>query len=139
MKNKALVGIAMGSDSDWPVMKKAADVLEELGIAYEKRVVSAHRTPDDMAEYGKSAASRGLRVIVAGLDMDYRGLPFGPMPSLMATAETVTKMSAICTACGSPASRSQRLEGSNERSQILVGADEIYEPRCRRCFEPPLD
>lgn len=82
-------------------------------------------------------ANRGLRVIVAGLDLDYRGLPFGPMPTLMATAEMVTKMSAICTSCGQPASRSQRLEGSNERSQILVGAGEIYEARCRRCFDPP--
>ncbi len=82
-------------------------------------------------------ANRGLRVIAAGLDMDYRGQPFGPMPALMATAEMVTKMSAICTLCGNPASRSQRLEGSNERQQILVGAGEIYEPRCRRCFEPP--
>ncbi len=82
-------------------------------------------------------ANRGLRVIVAGLDLDYRGVPFGPMPELMATAEMVTKMSAICTSCGGAASRSQRLDGSNERSQVLVGAGEIYEARCRRCFEPP--
>jgi thymidine kinase len=82
-------------------------------------------------------ANRGLRVIAAGLDLDYRGQPFGPMPALMATAESVTKMQAICTLCGNPASRSQRLAGSNERAQILVGAGEIYEPRCRRCFEPP--
>lgn len=66
MKQKILVGIAMGSDSDWPVLKDAAALLEELGIAYEKRVVSAHRTPDDMANYGKEAAERGLRVIIAG-------------------------------------------------------------------------
>lgn len=56
----------MGSDSDWPVLKEAGAVLDELGIPYEKRVVSAHRTPDDMAEYGRTAAARGLRVIVAG-------------------------------------------------------------------------
>ncbi len=66
MKMKALVGIAMGSDSDWPVLKEAAVLLDQLGIAYEKRVVSAHRTPEDMAEYGRSAIERGLRVIIAG-------------------------------------------------------------------------
>ncbi len=82
-------------------------------------------------------ANRGLRVIVAGLDLDYRGFPFGPMPDLMATAEYVTKMSAICTSCGNPASRSQRLEMTNESSQILVGASEVYEARCRRCFDVP--
>jgi 5-(carboxyamino)imidazole ribonucleotide mutase len=66
MKSKALVGIAMGSDSDWPVLKEAAALLAQFGIAHEKRVVSAHRTPDDMAEYGRSAAARGLKVIIAG-------------------------------------------------------------------------
>lgn len=66
MKKKALVGIAMGSDSDWPVLKEAAALLDQLGIPYEKRVVSAHRTPDDMADYGRSAADRGLRVLIAG-------------------------------------------------------------------------
>ena len=84
-------------------------------------------------------ANRGLRVIVAGLDLDYRGMPFGPMPLLMATAEMVTKMSAICTSCGNPASRTQRLEDRTaDRDQVLVGATEFYEARCRRCFEPPL-
>lgn len=61
-----LVGIVMGSDSDWPVMKAAADICARFGVAYEARVVSAHRTPDDMAEYGKTAAGRGLKVIIAG-------------------------------------------------------------------------
>jgi 5-(carboxyamino)imidazole ribonucleotide mutase len=64
--NPPVVGIAMGSDSDWPVLKDAATVLEQLGVAFEKRVVSAHRTPEDMAEYGRSAIARGLKVIVAG-------------------------------------------------------------------------
>lgn len=67
MKSKnVLVGIAMGSDSDWPILKEAAEKLEKLGVRFEKRVVSAHRTPDDMASYGKSAAKRGLKVIIAG-------------------------------------------------------------------------
>ncbi len=60
------IGIVMGSDSDWATMKAAADICDQFGIAYEKRVVSAHRTPDDMAEYGRSAQSRGLKVIIAG-------------------------------------------------------------------------
>ncbi len=63
---KALVGIAMGSDSDWPILQEAAAKLEQLGVSYEKRVVSAHRTPDDMSDYGKTAAERGLKVIIAG-------------------------------------------------------------------------
>ena len=60
------VGIIMGSQSDWPTMKEAADVLEELGIAYEKKIVSAHRTPDRLWDYGKTAVERGLHVIIAG-------------------------------------------------------------------------
>jgi len=64
--SKPLVGIIMGSDSDWPTLKAAADACAEFGVAYEARVVSAHRTPDDMANYAKTAASRGLRVIIAG-------------------------------------------------------------------------
>jgi 5-(carboxyamino)imidazole ribonucleotide mutase len=63
---KPLVGIIMGSDSDWPTLKAAAKACAEFGVAYEARVVSAHRTPDDMADYAKTAASRGLRVIIAG-------------------------------------------------------------------------
>lgn len=65
MKKKFVVGLAMGSDSDWPVLEAAADLLKEFGIDFEKRVVSAHRTPEDMAEYGKSAHDRGLKVIIA--------------------------------------------------------------------------
>ena len=61
-----LVGIIMGSDSDWPTMRAAAETCREFGVAFEARVVSAHRTPDDMAEYARSAIARGLRVIIAG-------------------------------------------------------------------------
>jgi 5-(carboxyamino)imidazole ribonucleotide mutase len=65
MKKKFVVGLAMGSDSDWPVLSQAAEILEEFGIAFEKRVVSAHRTPEDMADYGRTASERGLKVIIA--------------------------------------------------------------------------
>ena len=81
-------------------------------------------------------ANQGKRVIVAGLDQDYLGRPFEPMPQIMAIAEYVTKTLAVCMRCGSPANRSQRLTGSDGR--VLVGAKESYEPRCRRCFEPDM-
>lgn len=80
-------------------------------------------------------ADQGKRVIVAGLDKDYRGVPFEPIPSLMAVAEDVTKTLAICMRCGAPANNTQRLVESTDR--VVVGAQGMYEARCRRCFEPP--
>lgn len=80
-------------------------------------------------------AGAGKRVIVAGLDLDYRGEPFEPMPQMMAVSEYVSKQLAICMVCGEPAHFSQRLSTSTER--IQVGAKETYEARCRRHFEPP--
>jgi thymidine kinase len=86
-------------------------------------------------------ADRGLRVILAGLDMDFRGEPFGPMPLLMAEAEEVTKLQAICVSCGAPASRTQRLiddePAAYDEPIILVGGSESYEARCRHCHEVP--
>lgn len=66
MSENAVIGIIMGSQSDWPIMKNAAEILEELGIAYETRIVSAHRTPDRLYDYAKSAKDKGLKVIIAG-------------------------------------------------------------------------
>jgi len=66
MENQPLIGIVMGSDSDWPTMKEAAGIIEDFGIEYEKKVVSAHRTPDLMARYGKEARNRGLKIVIAG-------------------------------------------------------------------------
>jgi thymidine kinase len=80
-------------------------------------------------------ASRGLRVIVAGLDQDYLGRPFEPMPQLMAIAEYVDKTLAICMRCGAPANRTQRLVASTDR--VVVGGSHEYEARCRRCHELP--
>ncbi|GGE28558.1 thymidine kinase [Pullulanibacillus camelliae] len=86
-------------------------------------------------------ANKGLRVIVAGLDMDFRGEPFPPVPNLMAVSETVTKLNAICAVCGAPASRTQRLINGKPACYddpiIMVGASESYEPRCRHCHEVP--
>ncbi|MFC4558093.1 thymidine kinase [Virgibacillus kekensis] len=86
-------------------------------------------------------ANQGIRVIIAGLDTDFRGEPFGPVPKLMALSESVTKLNAICPVCGSPASRTQRLINGEPASYddpvILVGASESYEPRCRHHHEVP--
>jgi thymidine kinase len=79
-------------------------------------------------------ADRGLRVIVAGLDLDYLRRPFGPMPQLLAMAEYVDKMHAVCMRCGQPAHYSQRIAGGSQ--QLQVGDTESYEARCRSCFEP---
>jgi thymidine kinase len=84
-------------------------------------------------------AIQGTRVIIAGLDMDFRGEPFGPMPTLMARAERVDKLQAICVVCGGPASRTQRLINGQPAAYndpiILVGASEVYEARCRGCHK----
>lgn len=79
-------------------------------------------------------ADLGKRVVVAGLDMDFRGVPFGPMPELLAIAEQVLKVTAICARCGASAAYTQRLVKSEER--VVVGAAGVYEARCRRCHEP---
>lgn len=89
-----------------------------------------------IVEVLEALANRGVRVIAAGLDQDYLGRPFEPMPQIMAVAEVVTKTLAVCVRCGAPAGRSQRLSAGEGR--VLVGASESYEPRCRRCFEPDL-
>jgi len=81
-------------------------------------------------------ADQGKRVIVAGLDQDYLGKPFEPMPQLLAIAEYITKTLAICMVCGNPANHTQRLVVSGDR--VLLGAQGTYEARCRRCFDPTL-
>jgi thymidine kinase len=86
-------------------------------------------------------ADRGVRVILAGTDVDFRGLPFGPMPTLMCAAEVVDKLHAICVVCGGPASRNQRLVDGKpapwESPTIMVGGMESYEARCRHCHKVP--
>lgn len=94
-----------------------------------------------IAELCERLANQGLRVILAGLDMDFRGEPFGPMPLLMAQAEQVDKLQAICMICGAPASRTQRLidgrPANYDDPVIMVGASEVYEARCRQHHEVP--
>jgi thymidine kinase len=90
----------------------------------------------DLPAACSALADRGVRVIVAGLDQDYLGKPFDPMPQLLAIAEYITKTHAICMVCGNPANHTQRLVPSGDR--VLVGAAGLYEARCRRCFDPHL-
>lgn len=89
---------------------------------------------NDLVEVCRQLAESGKRVIVAGLDQDFMGEPFEPIPQLAAVAEYVTKLHAVCVVCGQPANHSQRLSGGHNR--VELGAKEAYEPRCRECFDP---
>jgi thymidine kinase len=87
---------------------------------------------DNLPEVCNILANKGIRVIVAGLDMDFKGRPFGPVPALMAIAEHVTKVHAVCVCCGAPANYSYRT--SSKEGKVLIGEKESYEPRCRNCY-----
>ena len=87
----------------------------------------------DLIDVCQQLAFRGKRVIIAGLDMDFAGLPFGPMPQLLAVAEYITKVHAICVHCGNLATHSYRL--SEDNAQVLLGAKDLYEHRCRVCYQ----
>lgn len=110
---------------------KAQEILEKAKNADVVGIDEAQFFDADLVDVCQQLADRGKRVIVAGLDQDYRGKPFGPIPQLLATAEYITKTLAICMKCGNPANRSQRL--SRDSQQVVVGAGDIYEARCRRC------
>jgi thymidine kinase len=115
-----------------------ADILELVDDKTELVAIDEGQFfTDEIVDVVNRLANQGKRVIVAGLDLDYRGRPFGPMPLLMCTAEYVTKQLAICMTCGDPANFSQRLTTATD--QIVVGASETYEARCRRHFEPPQE
>jgi len=96
---------------------------------------------DGIVETANALADRGVRVILAGTDVDFRGLPFGPMPTLMCVAELVDKFQAICVVCGGPATRNQRLVNGKpalwDSPTIMVGGRESYEARCRHCHRVP--
>ena|SRR5687767_11772154 len=110
-------------------------------MAHVVAVDEAQFLDGGIVDVATSLAARGRRVILAGTDTDFRGEPFGPMPQLMAVAEVVDKLHAICVLCGGPASRNQRLiEGRPARydsPQIMVGGQEAYEARCRACHQCP--
>ena len=107
------------------ILERAEKDSEVVGIA------EAQFFSEELVGAVQELAARGKRVIIAGLDQDFRGEPFEPMPQLMAIAEFVSKQLAICMVCGNPAGRSQRLVGGT--SQVVLGAAEAYEARCRRC------
>jgi thymidine kinase len=124
-----------------PVMQ-AADILVQVKPDTDVIAVDEAQFFDwQIARVCNELANQAKRVIVAGLDLDFRGEPFGPMPLLMAEAEMVDKLSAICVVCGAPASRTQRLINGRPASYddpiILVGASEVYEARCRKHHEVP--
>jgi thymidine kinase len=113
----------------------AGDILARLG--WRTLVIGideANFLGKDLIDVVTRLADSGKQVIVSGLDTDYMGRPFSPMPELLCLAESITKMLAICTRCGNPAKHTQRLVASDEL--IVVGAAGAYEARCRRCFEP---
>ena len=117
-------------------VSRAREILER--VHHDTRVVGideAQFLDAELVDVCERLANSGLRVIVAGLDQDYRGQPFEPVPQLLAVAEYITKTRAICVCCGQPALRSQRLGASTER--VVVGAGETYEPRCRACYQDP--
>jgi thymidine kinase len=123
-------------------VEEAGDILDHIAPNTEVVAVDEAQFFDEyIGEVCEALADRGLRVIVAGLDMDFRGEPFGPMPQLMARSEEVDKLQAICQQCGAPASRTQRLINGRPAAYddpvILVGADEVYEARCRVCHSVP--
>jgi thymidine kinase len=119
------------------VVSDAADILQK--IDWRTQVVGIDESnffDSNLVEVANQLADTGKQVIIAGLDTDYMGRPFGPMPELLAVAESITKMLAICMRCGNPAKHTQRLVESDDL--IVVGATGMYEARCRRCFEPGI-
>ncbi|WP_191263620.1 thymidine kinase [Comamonas sp. JC664] len=127
---------AVVSHSQLKVMSTAIERAEEIfyRLAPDTQVVGIDEVQffgSEVVAVVEALAHKGLRVICAGLDQDYQGRPFEPMPQLMAVSEYVTKELAICVVCGNPANRSQRIVSSGER--VVVGAAGAYEPRCRKC------
>ncbi len=116
------------------------DTNEILELSKDAQVIGideAQFFTDDLVKICNELANQGKRVIIAGLDQDYRGVPFDPMPQLLAIAEYITKTLAICVVCGNPADKTQRKTTSAER--VVVGASNIYEARCRKCHFIPKE
>jgi thymidine kinase len=131
-----------GSKWEGEVIERASEILERL--APDTIVVAIDEVQffdDEIIDVCDALALQGKRVIVGGLDTDFRGIPFGPMPTLMAKAESVHKLHAICMVCGGEASRTQRLIDGEpayfDDPIVLIGASESYEARCRGCHQVP--
>lgn len=124
------------------VVEKAQDILKKIKADTEVVAIDEVQFFDkDIVEVCEYLADKGIRVMVAGLDKDFRGESFGVMPELLTRAEFVTKLTAVCAKCGAPATRTQRLVNGKpagfEDPIVMVGADESYEPRCRHCHQVP--
>ena len=124
------------------VVEKAQDILKKIEADTEVVAIDEVQFFDkDIVEFCEYLADKGIRVMVAGLDKDFRGESFGVMPELLTRAEFVTKLTAVCAKCGAPATRTQRLVNGKpagfEDPIVMVGADESYEPRCRHCHQVP--
>jgi thymidine kinase len=117
------------------VVDKPSEILAAAGTAHVVGIDEAQFFDMSLVEVADQLANEGKRVIIAGLDQDYRGRPFEPIPQLLAIAEYITKTLAICMVCGNPADKTQRTTDASER--FLVGAKDSYEARCRRCYKPP--
>ena len=131
-----------GADLDAHPIQRASQILEQLQPDVTVVAVDEAQFFDwEIAEVVDTLAHRGIRVILAGLDTDFRGEPFGPMPLLMAQAEQLDKLNAICMVCGGVASRTQRLVNGQPADYddpvVIVGASELYEARCRHHHEVP--
>lgn len=116
------------------------DIIEVLDHANDAQVIGIDEAQffnEGIVHICNLLASKGKRVIVAGLDQDYTGKPFEPMPQLLAIAEYITKQHAICVVCGNPADKTQRKTTESER--VVVGAADIYEARCRKCHYIPKE
>ena len=129
-----------GSKVPCIVIKEAKEILDHVN--YDTDVVAIDEVQffdEDVVDICEYLADSGLRVMVAGLDKDFRGEPFGVLPDLLTRAEFVTKLTAVCAKCGAPATRTQRIINGKPASFndpiVLVGAKEAYEPRCRHCHE----
>lgn len=123
-------------------VQRATDILEHVSADDDVVAIDeAQFFDDDLIAVSQQLANAGHVVILAGLDQDFRGEPFGPMPTLLAIAEHITKLQAVCASCGAPASRTQRLingaPAGYDDPIILVGASEAYEPRCRHHHQVP--
>jgi thymidine kinase len=129
--------IVSHSDQSLPSIQ-IKDINEVLDLYEDAQVIGideAQFFSEDIIDVCNTLANKGKRVIVTGLDQDYRGVPFEPIPQLLSIAEYITKSLAICVECGNPADRTQRKITSSER--VVVGASDIYEARCRKCHYIP--
>ena len=114
-------------------VESSQDIFQHVGDANVIGIDEAQFFDSDLPAVCQKLAIRGSRVIIAGLDMDFRGMPFGPIPNLLAVAEYITKVHAICPHCGNLATHSYRL--SSETETVVLGEKDKYEPRCRVCYE----